>query len=172
MRETSVFGEQLSLHRRVVLSKTENVFFVTDTVKNLGSMPTPCGVLYNYNLGYPFLSEDTVVTLPKGGRLTVSPPDPDGMEFCEAFTLSATEGTCRAENPSLGIAATLTFDPKRLGYFTCYRQFKSGAYVLALEPANAPSLPRRKAREKGLIKELAPQEAVTYETKWTFQKEW
>ncbi len=166
VRETAVFGEQLSLHRKITLSKTENVFSVSDTIQNIGSKATPCGVLYNYNLGHPFLSGVTL-TFPKGEELVLFPL-PEGGEEVHAKQVSGKKACCRVTNAHLGIKATLTFLPEQLPYLYCYRH---GADQTALEPANMPSMTRGAARENGLLKELAPSESVTYETTWTFQKE-
>ena len=148
LRETAVFGEQLLLERTLCLSKTENRFTLKDVVTNIGSRPTPCGVLYNYNMGYPMLSAESVVTLPD--------TEAGGMVHCGIY------------NPVLGIEATLHFDADSLPYFTCYRQEER---ALGFEPANTPPVTRIEAREKGVLKELAPNESVVYETTWNFQKE-
>lgn len=166
-REVSVFGEQLSLHRRIILLKDENTFRVTDTVQNIGSKPTPCGVLYNYNLGVPFLSRAAELTFPEGEQLTLFPL-PEGGEELHFKKLEGENASCVVNNADLGIRATLSFNPEQLEYLACYRQ---GARVTALEPANMPSLTRGKARQEGVLKELLPTESVTYETTWNFQKE-
>lgn len=167
VRETAIFGEQLALHRRIVLSKKKNTFSVVDVIQNIGSRPTPCGVLYNFNIGYPFLNREAELTFPMGEQLRLFPLPPGGEEL-HMKKLSGRSARCSVVNADLGITATLVFDPRQLAYLSCYRQ---GAHLTALEPANMPPLTRGEARRNGALKELASGESVTYETTWNFQKE-
>ena len=64
VRDASLFGTQLLLHRTYTISKTENTVYIEDSVENIGASTAPCMLLYHINIGYPLLSESALVKIP------------------------------------------------------------------------------------------------------------
>lgn len=170
LRETSVFGEQMTLTRQISLSKTDGRLTLFDRVKNIGTRPTPCGVLYNMNFGYPFLCEETEVVF-DGRDERMPPPSPEGEETCLALEPKTERVVCGGYNPRLGIGVNIAYQKSELGYFTRWRCTRSGGYVLALEPASVPPLPRDVLRKQGQLRLLESGEETTFRLELTLTRE-
>ena len=67
---------------------------------------------------------------------------------------------CRMYHGELGLV--ITFDSRKLNYFTEWKMMGVRDYVLGLEPGNCHPDGRKKMREDGTLKILAPEEEVTY----------
>ncbi len=57
MRESRVFGENLTLRREISAVMGESKLRISDVVENEGFRPEPLMVLYHINLGYPLLDD-------------------------------------------------------------------------------------------------------------------
>ena len=184
VREASVFGWQLLLHRTVTVSKTENKVTLTDCVENVGSKPTPCMILYHYNMGYPLLSESAKLTIPNNGAvgrtpeaqadiaraLQVEKPQADYAEQCFYYDVKEQDGfgKCGIFNPDIGAGLVMSFDKSTLGEFTQWKQMGEHEYVMGLEPGNVRPDGRDAVRQQGKLRLLAPEETVTFTTVLTF----
>jgi hypothetical protein len=60
VRETSFFGVDLVLQRRIWTRLGEKRLWIDDKVTNLGRSATPNMMLYHFNIGYPVLDEKAV----------------------------------------------------------------------------------------------------------------
>ena len=58
----------------------ENVIYMTDKIKNIGSETSPLEVLYHCNMGYPLLSENSVVCVPATEVLPRNEHAKEGIE--------------------------------------------------------------------------------------------
>lgn len=168
VRDAAIFAHQLILEREYRISKTENKLSLCDKIKNIGSGKTPLEVLYHCNMGYPLLSENTVLDIParsteprnshaKEGLadcLKMEKPQRGYEEMCYYHTLS--EGRVSAYNPDIKKRVTITFDTKELPYFTEWKMMGEHDYVLGLEPGNCLPDGRDVMREKGILEFLQP----------------
>lgn len=73
-RESKLFGENLTLKRTITSKLGESIIFIDDVITNEGFEDTPIMLLYHMNLGYPIVSENSIVITPS---LKVIPRDED-----------------------------------------------------------------------------------------------
>lgn len=162
VRQSSVFGENLVLRRRVEVEVFGGTIRINDIVENRGFRPTPHAILYHVNFGYPFLDETIRIT----GNLEPSQMEMFNSEnkaprdnFIDYFNeipvaTDTSEVVVELCNETIGggIRTQLVFDRDSLPDFGIWRAFQSGVYALAFEPM------RRASRET----ELLPGERASY----------
>lgn len=177
MRETDVFGSDLLLRRRVTLPMGETVIHVVDEVVNQGFAPAALLILYHVNLGYPVVADGSRLIGPPAdvvGRDAaaqavvadhdVFPPPQDGLrEHVFEHRLrdrDVGQAAVSIANPDFdptgGIAATVTWDPRQLPRLWQWRMLASGMYVTGIEPANCGLAGRAAEREAGSLEMLLP----------------
>lgn len=184
MREAVLFGEYLSLTREITIPYMENTITITDKVKNHRFTPSGHMILYHFNMGYPMLSEDTILHIPTAGSKTregkaaeksqyerITPPAVGYEEqvYYHKPKIQA-NGLCGhgCFNPKQNVGVFFESDPSHLGEFIQWNMFGAGEYVLGLELANAKVDSRKVAKEDGTLKYLGPGEEVTYRHKISF----
>jgi galactose mutarotase-like enzyme len=179
--DTRFFGHKLVLARTFTVSLTENVLTVKDEVSNLGNTEEPFQMLYHYNIGYPLLSEDAVVTIPAkkvvprnahaaedlANCLVMEKPTKGYEERCYYHEMDGMAKVC-VENPKIGRGLTMEYDTKNLPCFTEWKMMGEYEYVLGIEPGNAYPDGRDVMREKGMLQFIAPGETKVHEVKFTF----
>jgi hypothetical protein len=137
LRQATVFGEVLELHRlwRLPLDRPE--IRLTDRVVNRGFRPTRHGILYHLNFGAPFLGPGLRASAdwPPAADLATTPPIPsdDHVEVVSVAPSPADGRVCLA-NPDIGCAVELSFDPVQLPALAMWRAFQSGTFALGIEP--------------------------------------
>lgn len=181
IRESAVFGENITLTREICSRLGENALSITDTVENGGFEREPFMLLYHFNFGFPLLDKDTKLVLPEGTVAARDAVAKEGIKSCRNFsdpvhgyseqvfyhTLHAAEdGTVlvRLKNEKLeqGIEVVLSYNQKELPYFIQWKQMGEGDYVLGLEPATGFPEGRSKARERGELAFLEPGEVKSF----------
>ena len=152
VHEVSVFGEHLKLSRKISLSAGSNKIRIQDHIENAGFKSAPAQILYHMNLGWPLLSENSVLaarkhavtprneTALKGIRMwdQCEPPQPSYEEQCFYHDIPADEdGFARISlfNPINSLRFTVAYLKEELPFFTQWKQMGQGEYVLGLEPA-------------------------------------
>ena len=135
IRQATVFGETLELHRHYAFALGGGQVTVTDTVTNRGFRPARHGLLYHFNVGYPMLSGRARLN-GKGWALSDrlnadAKPADDHVEVVEAGP-SPREGGIGITGA--GIALFIRFDPAALPITALWRAFQSGTFALGLEP--------------------------------------
>ncbi|MCZ4433199.1 DUF4432 family protein [Agrobacterium sp. SOY23] len=162
VRQSSVFGENLVLRRRVEVEVFGGTVRIDDIVGNKGFRPTPHAILYHVNFGYPFLDE----TIKIAGSLEPSQmemfnsenkaPRDDFIDYFKEipFAVDTSEVVVELCNEAIGggLRTQLAFDRNSLPDFGVWRAFQSGVYALAFEPM------RRASKET----ELLPGERASY----------
>jgi hypothetical protein len=63
MKEGRIFGENLSLERKLAFSYEDDSITITDKVTNHGFGRRQFGLLYHLNYGYPLLQDGTKILL-------------------------------------------------------------------------------------------------------------
>lgn len=180
VRQFRVFGENLTLARRITTALGSNQITLEDTVTNEALVSQPHMILYHFNLGFPLLSAETELhadvrkTTPRdanaepglGSWHKFQPPTPGYQE--QVFVhepIPDAEGWAQAEvrNPALGLGLRVRFDTATLPYLWQWKQMGQGTYVLGIEPGNARVMTGRgTARERGMLPELAAGESRRY----------
>lgn len=176
VNDSGIFDRKLYLKRTITCGKHINAFMITDTIENQGDAESPVMLLYHMNMGYPLLSENSVVEIPSVSVKPrnehaaedldtwhkMLPPTPGFEEQCYFHSFKA-EGKASIYNPDIHKGLTISFDPKSLDYFTEWKMMGCRDYVLGLEPGNCHPDGRDVMRKEGKLKFLQPGEAITYE---------
>jgi hypothetical protein len=175
VRETRVFGPNLTLRRRVSARLGEDKLTVHDRITNEGFEPVPMVILYHCNFGFPVVSEYSTVRAPSShceprdaaaqvdadqwARL--EPPQTGYAERVYFHSMTPDDsGFVRAEivNEKLNFGAYVHYRAEELPHFTQWKMMGAGTYVCGLEPSNAPLASRNVLRERGVLPYLQPGE--------------
>lgn len=177
MLDAAMFYENLSLTRRIEIPYGENVIRMTDTIRNRAFTKVPYALLYHFNTGYPFLCEDTEVSIDTKQVVareaefaaeterwnTIAAPHDTGEIVL--FHRPAVDENGRSEytltNRKLGIGFTLNYDGVELDRLTQWKMFNRGEYTMGLEPCNSTLGARAAAHEAGAVKFLEGQQEKT-----------
>ena len=179
-----IFARKLHLSRVITVSKTESRFTVTDTVENQGDTESPVMLLYHMNMGYPLLSERSVVDIsstevkPRNEHAAkdldtwanMLPPTPGFEEQCYYHHFDR-EGQASIYNPDIRKGLTIEFDTAQLDHFTQWKMMGVHDYVLGLEPGNCTPDGRDVIRRQGKLKYLEPGESKTYQVSITLSEQ-
>lgn len=183
IRDASIFSHRLLLQRKYVISKTENRIDLCDVITNIGSTQAPLEVLYHCNIGYPLLSENTVLDIPSReikarnahaesdieNCLKIEKPQRGYEEMCYYHTLS--EGRASAYNPDIKKRVEILFDTSELPCFVEWKMMGENDYVLGLEPGNCLPDGRDAMRRQNLLEFLEPDEKKTHRLTFKFTEE-
>lgn len=173
MRDARLFGHKLLLTREYECSLEKNEIKLTDTVENIDFEETPYMILYHMNMGYPLLTEKSIITLdsdsvrPRDAEaekgietaLNMEKPQVGYQEQCFYYDMNT--GFAKIYNPDLNFGVSINYDAKELPCFTEWKLMKSGEYVLGLEPGNCTPDGRDVMRKEGKLKFLKPGEKVS-----------
>ena len=171
------FTHKLRLDRVIRVPVGGKGFRICDRVTNFGDATSPVMVLYHINFGYPLLSEDAKVVVnsarvePRSEHAArdidswnrVIPPQPGFEEQCYFHFFDEKRASAAIENPRLGIRAGVAFDIGALTQLTQWKMMGVRDYVMGLEPGTNDPDGRAAAREKGVLRFLAPGESIEME---------
>jgi hypothetical protein len=179
--ETKLFGENLKLHREIVVKTGENKIFLHDKVENLGFKPSPIMMIYHFNFGYPLLDEGSKIHIDSDKcfaacktseeksqeQYKITNPQHDIEENVYFHHMKTDEGKGYASiiNNNLGtngLGVYIKFDLKELPYLNQWKMMGEGEYVVGLEPSNCMTLGRAKERERGALRYIAPGEVKDF----------
>jgi len=183
MRQAVVFGENLTLTRRVWTYLGSSTIHLRDVVVNEGYKTVPHMMLYHCNFGFPLLDEGAELLAPSRSvkpRDAVAAPGLarhaayeapiDGYaEQCFYHDMIADEGGYatallinRAFGGGQGLGIALRYRQAELPCFTQWKMVCAGTYVTGLEPANCLVEGRDKDRARGILQFLEPGETREY----------
>ncbi len=149
IRDASAFSHKLILEREYICPIAENVIYLKDKIKNIGSFKTPYQILYHCNMGYPLLTENAVVTIPSSevkprdehagadidNCLNMEKPQRDYQERCYYHKMTG-DTFASIYNPDIKKGVRINYNADELKYFTQWKMMGEGEYVLGLEPGN------------------------------------
>ena len=176
VRRGVVFGETLTLRRRVEVPIGGSEVAISDTVINDGYAPTPHAVLYHVNFGWPLVGEGGRVDVPNDREpdatdvdwsKTPTTGDFEGERFFQHHPAAGDDGWAQAgirrvvDDVSLG--AQVRWRSANLPHLFEWMVASRGHLVVALEPGNLDPRGRVAAREAGLVRTLDPGEHIDYE---------
>lgn len=184
MRETSVFGENLTLTRTVSSAMGEKRFWINDVVTNEGFTPTPFMLLYHCNIGWPALDagsrmiapsrqvapRDATATDGKERYNEMDPPTHGYAEKCyyhdmapgkdgKVLVALANDGFAKGE----GFGVYVKYDPVQLPRFVEWKQMGEQDYVIGFEPCNCSVEGRHVDEALGLQHILKPGESRRFD---------
>jgi len=183
MRETVVFGENITLTRRIWAKLGESRLFIRDIAKNEGFEQTPHMMLYHCNFGFPLLDEGAELIAPSQ-KVTprddvaapglkehafYSKPIPGFQEQCFYHEMAAAKDgfvtivlANRGFGGGQGLGIYLRYRKAELPCFTQWKMTCAGTYVTGFEPANCLVEGRDKDRARGILQFLEPGESREY----------
>jgi hypothetical protein len=187
MRESMMGQENLSLHRTIASSFESTDLTIEDTVVNNEASVAQYMMLYHFNFGFPFISEDTKLIFPKektaiearteGARPGLktwdrlgSPVDESPEEVFFHHPESGADGLVRVrlENRKLGIGVALSYDGSTLPVLAQWKSLRSGEYVIGIEPGTATLRGRVLEQQSGNLCKLEPFSSLTRRLKLSF----
>ena len=184
VRDAEVFGRKLVLNRKYTFSYTQNEFEVEDSVVNEGVKTSPYMILYHCNMGYPLLTEDSIIKILSNsvvGRnqhaqnhietaLVSEMPQVDYEERCYYFDMAEKDGKSAAGifSPTVNRGMVMSYSKKELPFFTEWKMMSAGDYVLGLEPGNCTPCGRDVMRKNGTLKFLEAGEKAKTAVKFAF----
>ncbi len=181
VRESVVFGENLTLRRTIKSMMGESKLTIEDEVTNEGFTTSPHMILYHVNLGYPILDAAARIVVPaerteprddeaRAGVedwMRAEAPVPGYKERVYFHTVRADargEALAAVVNPNLdgGLAAYVRYRPEELPHLVQWKMMCAGTYVVGLEPANARVMGRSHERNAGRLQYLEAGETRRY----------
>jgi hypothetical protein len=190
LRESVVFGLNISLRRRVWMRLGAPRFWIEDTVVNEGLQPAPHMLLQHFNLGFPLLDASTRLEIPAGNtqpRDEFAKPGADRwMQFQEpgegvseqVFYHDLEPGPdgkveLRLRNPAFnggqGLGVTWKYRKADYPILVEWKNMVDGLYVVGVEPANCHVEGRVKERAMGTLQVLQPFETRKYQIELGFE---
>ena len=175
MRQSRVFGEHLSVTRRITTALGENAITVRDTVANCGYAATPFMLLYHINLGWPLVDSGAVLDAPSHPVVpqtehaaeglarwaAIDAPAPGFTEQVYYHDLPADSqgmASIRLVNGKLGLAFRVAYRVAELPRLIQWKMTGQGEYVVGLEPANCFPEGQEQNAKRGALRTLAPGE--------------
>lgn len=179
-----LFGRKLVMDRCYRFSYTENTFTVTDTVTNEGTAQSPYMLMYHCNMGWPLLSENSLVRIPHSKltprndhaktlvdtALQMEKPQTGYEECCFYYDVLEKDGFANAGiyNSEIGKGVVLSYNKSTLPCFTQWKMMGNQDYVLGLEPGNCTPDGRDVLRQNGTLQFLQPEESCTTHVQFKF----
>jgi len=180
IRQATIFGENLILHRQITTALGSNRIQIKDVVSNEGFEPAPHMLLYHCNMGFPLVSETTRLQLktkatsPRDKTAEKGLPDWNTFQapttgYLEQVFIHQPVGdengmaTVELSNPSINMGMRWTFGTATLPHLMEWKMMGEGTYIIAIEPANCNGLGGRAAtRDLGQLPMLQPGESRDY----------
>ncbi len=174
-------GEKLRMVREVRTEMGSRSLTITDTVTNESWYTVPHMFLYHVNVGFPLLDEGASVLAScasvrgldalsqemvtgLGGFTAPNDPGPEPVFLLDLRP--GPDGRCAVAfvNRSLagGLGLSLRFRKDQLPWFNMWKRLCSREYVVGFEPGNCTVQGRVRQRERGDLRQLAPQETASY----------
>lgn len=175
--QAAVFGEELTLRRRIEARVGESRFTLADQVANTGHTRVSHMLLYHCNVGYPVLDEGaellvasrrttTDYGVPVEGYRVMPGPVPGATEACfEHEIVAEPAGTVPVAvvNHARELGVYQVFRAAQLPHHTVWRMPGEGTYALGLEPSTNRDAGRGDAARRGELQWLEPGEQRHYD---------
>ena len=184
VRDAYLFNRKMLLERTYAVDLNSNSITMTDKITNIGSEKAPLEVLYHCNMGYPILSENSVIDIPAisveprndhaksdiANCLKAQKPTAGYEEMCFYHKMTGV-ASVSISNPDIGKKLTMTYDTKQLPFFTQWKMMGEYDYVMGLEPGNCHPDGRDIMRKQGLLEYLEKDESKIHTIKFEFTEE-
>lgn len=184
MKETALFGHNLTLTRTIKSKLGKSEIEIFDTVENLADKEEELMLLYHFNYGFPFLDENLKLIFPENNITPRAEVAKQGLQESEKTT-KPIDGflehvffrdakdkngvvTVKLENETLGIGSYIEYEKENLPNLTQWKSMKSGDYALGIEPCNCFILGRAEERKNGTLKTIAAFSKLEFKLKIGF----
>lgn len=182
--DCATFGRKYVMERKYIFSYKENTFTVSDSVTNEGVKAAPFMIMYHCNMGYPLLSEQSIVKIPNNKvtarnehaaqlidtALQMEKPQSDFEECCYYYDTKEKNSISSVGiyNPEINKGVVLSYNKQNLPCFTEWKMMGIKEYVLGLEPGNCTPDGRDVLRKENRLFFLQPNESKTTNLKFSF----
>lgn len=173
MREAELFGENLVLRRTIKSKFLEKEIWIENEIENQSFREESCMILYHFNVGYPFLTEDCEMFFPTRkviprdeiseknkdtwNRMEIPKAGEEESVFLHDLAMNESGETFVViYNHKLELGLKLKFQKENLPYFMEWKSIAAGDYVIGLEPANASVYGRVYHEKRKDVPTLAP----------------
>ena len=179
--QAAVFGEHLTLTRRIEVRAGENRITLHDRVENRGFYRTPHMLLYHLDLGYPVIADGSRYVAPVTESVWASHQASyrdQGVGYRtlpgprEKFTEQVWQHAMAADgdgivpvavvNDALAFGLLLETRAEQLPCHLQWQNFQSSAYAMGIEPGTNYARGHGFAEERGELMELEHAEARDY----------
>ena len=175
IKQSQLFGEQISVTREYHISFGVPEIRLFDTVKNVGDVPVPFMLLYHCNLGYPLIREGTELIVAgddvyprdadaKAGVNTwqiyeaASEAYPEQVFFHHLKGLGSNPTHTQVALINENIGLKFEWSTEFMPYLTQWKNTRQGIYVSGIEPGNCIPEGQNAARASGRLVMLQPEE--------------
>ena len=140
--QAALYGEQFRLRREYRVSLLRPRISLTDTVTNVGPLPTRHGMLYHLNFGCPLVDAAASYALDTAeGRVGASfgpcsAAAPEQVDACEPAADDDGRSHASIENVAVGIRVDFAYATATLPVLLVWRLPRVRANVLGLAPAS------------------------------------
>ena len=170
---THLYGPRVAVEREIVTRTGRPWVEVNDTVRNEGDEPVGVPLLYHVNVGAPALRPGTRLLIdadepllrepcpPGRDPLVVPPPEPGAPAVVAEYRVRTGDAPARAVLDARDASARLVveWDAAVLPRLFTWNWPARGAWVLGIEPANAPMFGPEREQPHAGAPVLAPGEA-------------
>lgn len=187
VQQSTVFGEDLHLLRRIEADVGGREIRLTDRVVNHGFLRTPHMFFYHVNLGYPLLDEGARYLAPISDVVWASHAGADyraqGIGYAKAaapvegFAEQVWQHEMRGDangevpvaliNDRLNLGLEVVTNKNQLPCAFQWQNFQAGNYTMGIEPSSHHVLGDLAARERGEMIWLEHDEARAYDARFT-----
>ncbi len=178
VRQAVLFGENLTLTRKISANLGESRLWVEDLVQNAGFDKSPFMILYHINAGFPLVDASTRLVATSA---SVTPRDEEAEMGKEDFNLVSEPAPGYKEkvyfhdmkadpegyaysaliNDRLSLGLYLKYRTGTLPHFVQWKMMGEGAFVVGMEPSNSLLRGRPTERDAGALLELQPGDRVS-----------
>lgn len=176
VREGRLFGASFELHRSITVYYGQKKIDLTDTITNLSATSEEWMMLYHFNLGYPFLTEnarfitsheyekavDQNALRGEHLRKVFKKPLPAAPENCFYYRQKrddAQRSYAGCVNPDSGLGVMIQTVPEELPLLCNWHSWAAGDYVMGIEPCNCYGDGRSAHRKRSQLQRLEPYES-------------
>ena len=132
MRESVVFGENLSLRRTITAKLFDDEFTVEDILINEGFTDEKIAFCYHCNFGYPLVREGARIVNVQSDIADIHAPVHGTEEECIDVFHTGDFATVGIENSEIG--AYITYKRDTMPEFLVWKMLGESEYVIGLEP--------------------------------------
>ncbi|RLP74553.1 DUF4432 family protein [Mycetocola tolaasinivorans] len=183
VRETTLGGVGLELHRTISTVVGTGMLDIQDTVTNIGTVPAPVMFRHHINLGFPLVrdgdqirltpdmtapvrSRDPLPATTQENWRTIVAPTPGAGEEVFQVSLNAERPRVELVDPVTGSARIgIDWDAATLPHLLVWKYPRAGMNVLALEPSSHDDHGRAAARARGDLHDLDPGAQTQFSTR-------
>jgi hypothetical protein len=184
MRETAIFGDNISFKRCITTKLGEKSIQISDCIENEGFEKQPFMLMYHINAGFPLLDKDICVYIPTFETLPmneaaethikeyaeISEPQEGYSEnvfIHKLYTDNDGRALTGLYNEKLKMGLCIEYSNMILPFLLQWKSMSSGDYALGLQPTNCYAQGRAYETKMNHLKYIEPFEKIICELKIT-----